>query len=874
MDNLVFLDLETTGLDPNLDEIIEFGLVSVDANLQISDKISFLARPTVAVPEHVADLTGIDNQMLEHSQGLLQISSKINELLKQKILVGHNIQFDISFLNKQGLALENPYIDTFELSKVLLPDLYRYSLKALGKIFGIEEKNSHRALDDAILTYKVFVELLNIAVNVPANELCLIADLAVGSGWNANIFWDMVIATKKLEHYQRNHQEFILKILKLGSQQLDTPSMLKKSSADTEFNDLFPFKGVQFAEVENTRENQFNICQTAINSAENTNEKIIFSFSNTHTMRTIRDRILSELRVNEPTIMEYHKEASFVCPKRLETFLLMPPYNKPFAQFLSRIIVWLTTSGTLFFGDIRTFDPDNAFRSEISWNDNICNQSCNYFSNCPVVRYQETARKSKILFTTHTELLSFPQFNKDREKYWLIIGDAWNLIENWLDSLRTQYTYEGLKTRIQKLQLFIRKVVEFPVDKQTDGETLSTIKSVENELVSFVDDIQGLFHHLGLFLLVSRKKINYEYDNQRFQILESFTKDESFVEVYTKWEHLQNETALLFSNLEILIKASQFAEVKEELEYVREEILSYKQLFDELFTSDSYEQFFWASVKTDGEDIKITTLPKSVLPNLSEMYAMSDTILFLSPTVFYDKSEHYLLNKLKVPASKEIRIRSFSNTDWGKSVMFYWTPGFQHYDNINRMKTILATNLQTLCQRMDRSVLVLFGSTTLMYAVHNKIVRQTDQMNINLLIASAENKNEIESEIENGNQLLVFGTFNEIRKLDLPANSFPVVILTKLPFVDVTNTSATYFSANCKNLFEEFSLPEAVGLFRYSFNLLLHDSRMKSACLIMDPRIQSAEYGKFFLRDLPLCKIDSGNLLHFVKSSSEWFASQ
>jgi len=166
----VALDLETTGLDADRDAIIEVGAVKFH-NDEVLDTFSTFVRPGRPIPLPITELTGIRDEDVAGAPGLHDVLSRLARFVGQQPIVGHSVNFDLSFLRRHSRLFENEHLDTFELAGVLVPHAERYSLKALAKMLGIEMKQAHRALDDAQATYRLFRILLRRAATQPPRLL-------------------------------------------------------------------------------------------------------------------------------------------------------------------------------------------------------------------------------------------------------------------------------------------------------------------------------------------------------------------------------------------------------------------------------------------------------------------------------------------------------------------------------------------------------------------------------------------------------------------------------------------------------------------------------------------------------------------------------
>ena len=155
---MVVIDLETTGLDPQTDAIIEIGAVRFNGS-RVEAEWETLVNPNRPIPQIVTQLTGINNEMVRNAPPLRAILQDLVDFVGNSPVVGHNVRFDLGFLQKQGVLHMAEAVDTYELAAILMPTASRYNLGSLGQLLGILMPNSHRAVEDARLTHAVFIKL-------------------------------------------------------------------------------------------------------------------------------------------------------------------------------------------------------------------------------------------------------------------------------------------------------------------------------------------------------------------------------------------------------------------------------------------------------------------------------------------------------------------------------------------------------------------------------------------------------------------------------------------------------------------------------------------------------------------------------------------
>lgn len=155
------VDLETTGLSPKMDKIIEIGAVKVKSG-KIVDTFETFVRPGVALPERIAELTGITEEDLASAPTITEVLPRFLEFAEELPLLGHRILFDYSFLKRAFVNVKLPFerkgIDTLKLSRKLLPDLPSKRLGDLCEHYQISIQ-AHRAMEDARATHFLYQKL-------------------------------------------------------------------------------------------------------------------------------------------------------------------------------------------------------------------------------------------------------------------------------------------------------------------------------------------------------------------------------------------------------------------------------------------------------------------------------------------------------------------------------------------------------------------------------------------------------------------------------------------------------------------------------------------------------------------------------------------
>lgn len=158
----IAFDLETTGLSPVQNEIIEIGALKV-RNGKVQERFMEFVRPKKKISPVIANLTGITNDMVAHARECSQVLSDFLDFCEEDILIGHNVLFDYSFVKKSaaaaGYQFDKTGIDTLKIARKVHKDLKSKSLGVLCDFYNIDNKAAHRAYHDALATAKLYQTL-------------------------------------------------------------------------------------------------------------------------------------------------------------------------------------------------------------------------------------------------------------------------------------------------------------------------------------------------------------------------------------------------------------------------------------------------------------------------------------------------------------------------------------------------------------------------------------------------------------------------------------------------------------------------------------------------------------------------------------------
>jgi len=193
------IDLETTGLDPSKDEIIELGMVRMEMG-EVSERYNQIFNPTVPVPRIITQLTGIRTEDCEDQPTLGEKFPDIVKFFKDDWIVAHNADFDFGFLQKAWERFmpdsvpmpSSKILDTLELSRLFLHWLPNHRLETVAEYLKIPSKPTHRALNDAEATALIFNELIHLILSLDHRTIGLILRIIDGASDGLCTFFERV----------------------------------------------------------------------------------------------------------------------------------------------------------------------------------------------------------------------------------------------------------------------------------------------------------------------------------------------------------------------------------------------------------------------------------------------------------------------------------------------------------------------------------------------------------------------------------------------------------------------------------------------------------------------------------------------------------
>lgn len=500
--NLLVLDLETTGLDPKTDRIIEIGAVLHTKKGKQAD-FSQLVNPGIPIPRFITELTGITREMV-NSDKALPIGEALQELDKFLLkelgqagpddrieslpIAGHNIGFDLSFLHEAGAFKANPSLDTYEMASVILPGESRYNLRALGQVLGVPRRATHRALDDAQVTLAILKIMYGQICQLPLPTLAEIVRLSEGIPWKGALPFGWALEAGKQEHKTSSIEPYQNPILSqppppefnpLESKEKIQGLDLEEVSAVLEpggpFHKSFPDYENRSEQLEMLRASARAISEgrhylieagTGIGKslaylipsalwASSNQHRVVIS---TNTIN-LQDQLISK---DIPLLLKTLKldckaavlkgRSNYLCPHHLETLRKSKPKTIDEMRVLGKILVWLESSQSGDRGEINlNGQPENRVWNRVSADHEDCStEGCikRTGGRCPFYQARQRAHSSHLIVVNHALLLAdVATGNRVLPEYDTLVIDEAHHLESATTNALSFYTSQSLLRR-------------------------------------------------------------------------------------------------------------------------------------------------------------------------------------------------------------------------------------------------------------------------------------------------------------------------------------------------------------------------------------------------------------------------------------------
>ena len=930
-DVLVALDLETTGLNKDEDDIIEIGAARFQDG-QVLETYHTLINPGRAVPERVTAITTIKTDDLINAPHIRQVLPDLRHFIGSSPVVGHRVDFDLGFLARYGVGLNNLPIDTYDLASVMLPTIARYNLTHLTGELGLELEHAHRALDDAVATGRLYWALWERILGMPQETLEEIVNAARELEWSARPVFTAAlqerVRTAFTDPAQRGKKSAVTEHSLFEPDRIEWPRL----HPAVEPEKLNPARLAEIVEPGGVMANAYpnyehrpeqadmlRLVTEAFNQGRHlmieaptgvgkslaylipavfwamvNDERVVISTATLNLQDQLIEKDLPLLArtLDVPFRAAVAKGRShYLCPRRLLTLRRRTPTSVGELRVLAKILVWLleSSSGDKEEISLRGFE-ENVVWSRLSAEDEGCTMgrcSTQMGGACPFYKARRAAESAHILVVNHALLLSDVQSgNRVLPDYrYLIVDEAHHLEDA---------TTNGLSFQINKVT-FLRQIADLgdmrrgllgDVIRSTYGSVPDVYyKQIESFVQVVTGAVQAMGHHVERYFDTLFSFLD-EADTLRggefviqVRITPQLRQRSGWAHVEQAWEVLSEFTETIARAMDRLSRGLNdlrefdvldFDDVLSSVQAASRHLGAIHRQLDAFTSSPDENMIYWVQVDQDRERLLVQSAPLNVGPLLEEyLWEPKETVILTSATLRTGGSFDYVRDRLHTYEVDEAVVGS--PFDYATTTLVYIPtdiPGPERRDDYQRA---VERGLIELAAATNGRLLALFTSYSQLRQTAQAIAPRLALGDITVFDQSdGTSRQQLVEGFKNTERSVLLGTRSFWEGVDIPGDDLSALVIVRLPFQVPSDPIFAARSELYENSFMQYAVPDAILRFRQGFGRLIRTKLDRGVVVLFDNRVITKRYGQAFLDSLPQCTVRRGALSDLPRAAAQW----
>jgi len=928
MQSIIALDIETTGLDPQKDAIIEIGAVRFNNN-RIENEWETLINPGRKIPPFITQLTGINDHMVMEAPSIQDILADFRHFVGDFFILGHNVGFDLSFLRRYGLFKTNDTLDTYEIASVLLPTASRYGLSSLAQQLNIPIKANHRAMADARVTSEVYRSLYEIAMDLPIQLLAEIVHLSEQIDWAGYGFFHDVLRDRSKETisarqvrqgyygplFDSYHARDLNPLTPNDEQvSLDPDEVASALEPGGIFAHHFPNYEYRPQQIEMLREvtralsegrhllveagtgtgkSMAYLLPAALWALKN-GHRVVISTNTINLQDQLIKKDIPDLReamgINlSATVMK--GRSNYLCPRRLENLRRRGPDNAEEMRVLGKVLIWLQTTVS---GDRNEINLNGLSERDVwlrlSAEDEGCTtENCLKRGGiCPFYKARQAAISSHILVVNHALLLAdvatgnrvLPDYN------YVIVDEAHHLEEATTNALSFKVTQSMIDHALRELGSPKAGVLGKLVDILKNNITPSDFAAINNYIqqatdlaFQFQSNTQSFFQVIERFLLEQREGNDIGMYAHQERILPATRTQPAWTDVEAAWEECGNSLQPLNEYLTKMVQA--LGDLRDDLPEEDGDVISnlgnlYHRLTEMQYNLDAMifeprmDMIYWFEIQPNGRQMSLNAAPLQI-GSLMQKYLWNDksSVILTSATLTAAGEFNYLRGRLNADEADELAVGS--PFDFESSVLLYIANDIPEPSDRFAHQRAVEQEILRLCSATGGKALVLFTSYDQLKRTSQFLSPRFAQNNIRLYEqGEGASANMLLENFRADDRAVLLGTRAFWEGVDVPGAALSVLVIVKLPFDVPSDPIVAARSETFDDPFTEYSLPEAILRFRQGFGRLIRTQSDRGVVAIFDRRIMSKRYGRLFTDSLPTCTTRTGPAADLPQLAVKW----
>ena len=927
----VALDIETTGLEPSRDGIIEIGLVRFGSEGEIA-ALETLINPGRPIPAHITALTGISDRDVATAPPLAAVRERVARFIGSSIVVGHNIGFDLGFLHRHGLLVRHPCIDTIELSTILLPEQQRYGLGSLAHSLGLETGRQHRTLDDARTTAALMHVLQKRAEQLPLSTLQAISRAAQEHEWPPKEIFEQaerahparsaiaapqpgsdlispLDAESDFEPLTPVDERTALDTVAL-SQMLEPGGILDQAFSSFEYR---PQQIEMMQAVANAFNHSLHLIVEAgtgtgksiayllpaIHWAEQNGERVVISTNTINLQDQLYDKDVPDLRALLPFEVRaavLKGRSNYLCPRRLEALRGRRDLSLDELRVLAKVLVWLPTTETGDRTELSMYEADEwAVWSRISSDSDTCTTARCWYRRqgmCFYQRARRLAENAHLIIVNHALLLSdiATESNVLPRYGYLIVDEAHHLEDATTNQLGYSIARWTLESLIVQIGLEERSFGGFTAQAWLQSQG----RLADEELAELEDAIAAL--HAGneralrsireLFGDLAQFVAEYEGTPGRYDYRIRLTRDLRIQPLWERielcWDGVAEDLASVQTELALvldLIRSFEGAGITGQEDLVQEGLGLLHQLqttvgqVASIILEPEPNTVTWAQSRAGSDDVFLCAVPLYV-GHLVEQHLLwqKEAVILTSATLQTNGEFGYIKERLGAVDAEELAVGS--PFDYESQVLLYLPTDIpepnepQHQGRLNQA-------LIELALATEGRMLVLFTSYRHLRATYEAIRQPLGQRQIAVYAqGQGASRSQLLEHLRTTPRTVLLGTRSFWEGIDVPGEALSCLVVAKLPFAVPTDPVFAARSAEMDDPFGQYAVPDAILRFRQGFGRLIRTRTDRGVAVVADVRVQTKGYGPMFIDSLPKCTTVSGPLVDLPEQAARWLARE
>lgn len=909
---IVAVDIETTGLSAERDEIIEIAAIKFKGGV-ITGRFDSFVKPKGKVPKFIEYLTHISPADLKSAPPVKDVLKDFCEFVGNGIIVGHNIPFDLGFINTYlvrggGFPLINKSWDTAEIARIYLPTTTDHKLSSMVAHFGIKLENAHRADADAIATGELFYALTR---HILAHYNFITNARLMDMSGQARMEGSLHEYLRQIVQFQRGSAITGKPIVHLKSKMYNVidheikgaiasiPDVFSQTGIFAERFPNFEFRSGQMdmaSQITEAFKNEdhlvveagtgvgksFAYLVPAMEFSRETKAKVVVSTNTKNLQEQLFYKDLPQLREMLPlpfkAVLVKGRE-NYICERRWEELLMeqtkgLSPYE---AHALLYLFVWKQLSNT---GDVSENSSFDRKRFSIVWR-KICSdrylcasRKCPNFLKCHVMKLRKDIETASIVVANHSLLLADAQMDNTTlgEYRYLIIDEAHNLMGAASKHLGFDLSFADFNSLFNQLVHGAKKQSGFLHQLQ---------QTVHKSMVTDANKshIDSLVTKLQLELDEQRRPLTQIFNQAATRCSEAdsygklrIKQSSAFSDIFEPLKEFSLAFKNIMKDLVALnnVLGSFNSKQVANLEAMKESLVAYVQRCAEseeriltLLNPDleNYAMWIEANPRPD-RNIPSSSLcysPVEVSGHLSNLlYSKIPCIVFTSATLALRGSFRYFMNQSGLNLMQDKTVRQSivdSPFDYDKqSLLLIGSFLPEHKDRFFQGQALGC--LEQVLTTTNVGTMALFTSYRDLDTVYDHLGDTLYHAHRPFFAqGKGGSPTSILDDFKKSKNAVLLGTSSFWEGVDIQGESLSLLILYKIPFQvpsePLVEALIEKLERENKDSFMHFMLPNALLKLRQGFGRLIRSKSDRGVVLIMDSRVSRKRYGDYFKQILP-----------------------